>query len=123
MRMLWPHRLGGAADPVVFILSTQERPCSIRKKDAGTPTTHPLRELFDAASADDAPTSPPRMILAAFDAIGLSRGVNLLGDANDCRLIYQFAGLALGSGVAVSVMIRSLPLRPALAGARGSAPA
>ncbi len=36
---------------------------------AGTPTTHPLRELFDAASAADAPTSPRRMILAAFDTI------------------------------------------------------
>ena len=36
---------------------------------AGTPTTHPLRELFDAASAADTPTSPRRMILAAFDTI------------------------------------------------------
>lgn len=30
---------------------------------------HPLRELFDAASVADAPTSPRRMILAAFDTI------------------------------------------------------
>jgi hypothetical protein len=36
---------------------------------AGTPTTHPLRELFDAPSAADARTSPRRMILAAFDTI------------------------------------------------------
>ena len=35
----------------------------------GTPTTHPLRELFDAASAADAPTSPRRMIVAASDTI------------------------------------------------------
>lgn len=36
---------------------------------AGTPATHPLRERFDAASAADAPPSPRRMILAAFDTI------------------------------------------------------
>jgi hypothetical protein len=36
---------------------------------ARTPTTHPLRTLFDPASAADAPTSPRRMILAAFDTI------------------------------------------------------
>ncbi len=36
---------------------------------AGTRTTHPLRELFDAASPTDAATSPRRMILVAFDTI------------------------------------------------------
>jgi hypothetical protein len=36
---------------------------------APTPAAHPLRKLFDAARADDAPTSPRRTILAAFDAI------------------------------------------------------
>ncbi len=36
---------------------------------ARTPTTHPLRELFDAASAADAPTSQRRTILAALDTI------------------------------------------------------
>jgi len=42
---------------------------SLARWMAGTPTTHPLRELFDAASAADAPTSPRRMILEAFDII------------------------------------------------------
>jgi hypothetical protein len=36
---------------------------------AGTPGTHPLRELFDASPADDAPASPRRAILASMDAI------------------------------------------------------
>lgn len=35
----------------------------------GTPTTHPLQELFDSSGTDDASTSPRRMILTAFDTI------------------------------------------------------